>query len=154
MRKGFWRIKIKKFKSKNTISVNVIEKEYLHALEGLSEDGDFESIFFLRLIWETGLRPMDVMHLHPSEIMERRIHRKTLKTGKYENYNMISEETEKLAAELLEKQGKFFSKNREHYFRRIRKNFVNSKMSVWEIAKYSREPLLLHRYKDKKMTRK
>ena len=142
MRKGFWRIKMKKFKSKNTISVNVIEKEYLHALEGLSEDGDFESIFFLRLIWETGLRPIDVMDLHPYEIIERRIHRKSLKTGKYENYNMISEETEKLAAELLEKQGKFFSKSKEHYFRNIRKSFINPKMSVWEIVKYSREPLL------------
>ena len=88
------------------------------------------------------MSPIDVMDLHPYEIIERRIHRKSLKTGKYENYNMISEETEKLAAELLEKQGKFFSKSKEHYFRNIRKSFINPKMSVWEIVKYSREPLL------------
>lgn len=143
------RIKVKK-----KLNVNTIEEEYIHALQKLTEDGDLECVLFLRLLWEAGLRPMDALDLHPSEIIERRIHRKSLKTGKYENYNIISEETEKIVLELLKQQGKFFSKSREYYFGRIRKSFVDPQMSVWEIVKYSREPLLLYRLNDKKYCEK
>lgn len=54
---------------------------------------------------------------------------------------MISEETEMIAAELLERQGIFFSKSRQYYFKSIKRNFRDQNMSIWTIVKYSRNKI-------------
>lgn len=120
-------------------SVDNIPEEYDYVLTNLTEKGNLECAFLLRLIWEAGLRPADALDLKPSEMTGRTIHRKSLKNGKYEKYHMISEETEMIAAELLERQGIFFSKSRQYYLGVIKRNFRDRNMSVWKIVKYSRK---------------
>ena len=118
-----------------------IPEEYDYALTNLTEKGNLECAFLIRLIWEAGLRPADALDLKPSEMTGRTIHRKSLKNGKYEKYHMISEETEMISAELLERQGIFFSKSRQYYFKSIKRNFRDSNMSIWTIVKYSRNKI-------------
>ena len=122
-------------------SVDNIPEEYDYVLKNLIEKGKLECAFLLRLIWEAGLRPMDALDLKPSEMIGRTIHRKSLKNGKYEKYHMISEETEMIAAELLKRQGMFFSKSRQYYFKSIKRNFRDQNMSIWTIVKYSRNKI-------------
>ena len=79
------------------LSDQEIKEQYMVALQKLYEQHDLGSILFLRIAAETGLRMRDIYDLKPSEIVVRKIHKKSLKTGKYENYPLISEETEKIA---------------------------------------------------------
>lgn len=122
-------------------SVDNIPEEYDYVLTNLTEKGNLECAFLLRLIWEAGLRPADALDLKPSEKTGRTIHRKSLKNGKYEKYHTISEETQMIAAELLERQGMFFSKSRQYYFGLIKRNFRDRDMSIWKIVKYSRNKI-------------
>ena len=119
---------------------DVMQELYERALHRL-EKNDLESEFFLRLAWETGLRRNDIHDLKPSELIGRKIHRRSLKYGTYENYGDISEETEKIAAELLKRQRRFFGKNMEHYLMIIKRAWGEPHTSVVRIIQYSRDRL-------------
>ena len=68
----------------------------------------WKASYFFGLL-QKPLRMRDIYDLKPSEIIVRKIHKKSLKTGKYENYPLISKETEKIAEQLVRLQGRFLA---------------------------------------------
>ena len=120
------------------LAVQEVQEQYTVALQKLYEKNDLESIFFLRIATETGLRMRDIYDLKPSEIVVRKIHKKSLKTGKYENYPLISEETEKIAEQLVGLQGRFFSRDYQYYMTKIKRQFSDPNMKLLYIVSYKR----------------
>ena len=120
------------------LAVQEVQEQYTVALQKLYEKNDLESIFFLRIATETGLRMRDIYDLKPSEIVVRKIHKKSLKTGKYENYPLISEETEKIAEQLVGLQGRFFSRDYQYYITGIKRQFSDPNMKLLYIVQYKR----------------
>ena len=55
------------------LAVQEVQEQYTVALQKLYEKNDLESIFFLRIATETGLRMRDIYDLKPSEIVVRKI---------------------------------------------------------------------------------
>ena len=120
------------------LAVQEVQEQYTVALQKLYEKNDLESIFFLRIATETGLRMRDIYDLKPSEIVVRKIHKKSLKTGKYDNYPLISEETEKIAEQLVGLQGRFFSRDYQYYMTKIKRQFSDPNMKLLYIVSYKR----------------
>ena len=120
------------------LSDQEIKEQYMVALQKLYEQHDLGSILFLRIAAETGLRMRDIYDLKPSEIVVRKIHKKSLKTGKYEDYPLISEETGRIAEQLVERQGRFFSKDYLYYITEIKRQFSNPNMRLLYIVSYKR----------------
>ena len=120
------------------LSDQEIKEQYMVALQKLYEQHDLGSILFLRIAAETGLRMRDIYDLKPSEIVVRKIHKKSLKTGKYENYPLISEETEKIAEQLVGLQGRFFSRDYQYYITGIKRQFSDPNMKLLYIVQYKR----------------
>ena len=120
------------------LAVQEVQEQYTVALQKLYEKNDLESIFFLRIATETGLRMRDIYDLKPSEIVVRKIHKKSLKTGKYENYPLISKETEKIAEQLVGLQGRFFSRDYQYYITGIKRQFSDPNMKLLYIVQYKR----------------
>lgn len=115
-----------------------IQEQYRLALQKLNEQNDLESILFLRIVAETGMRLRDAYELKPSEIIVRKIHKRSLKTGKFEKYPLISEETEKIAEQLLERQDRFLSKEYRYYTTKIMCQFSDCKIGLLDIMQYRR----------------
>ena len=80
----------------------------------------------------------DIYDLKPSEIIVRKIYKKSLKTGKYEDYPLISEETGRIAEQLVERQGRFFSRDYQYYMTKIKRQFSNPNMRLLYIVSYKR----------------
>ena len=120
------------------LSDQEIKEQYMVALQKLYEQHDLGSILFLRIAAETGLRMRDIYDLKPSEIVVRKIHKKSLKTGKYEDYPLISEETGRIAEQLVERQGRFFSRDYQYYMTKIKRQFSNPNMRLLYIVSYKR----------------
>ena len=120
------------------LSDQEIKEQYMVALQKLYEQHDLGSILFLRIAAETGLRMRDIYDLKPSEIVVRKIHKKSLKTGKYEDYPLISEETGRITEQLVERQGRFFSKDYLYYITEIKRQFSNPNMRLLYIVSYKR----------------
>ena len=120
------------------LSDQEIKEQYMVALQKLYEQHDLGSILFLRIAAETGLRMRDIYDLKPSEIVVRKIHKKSLKTGKYENYPLISQETEKIAEQLVGLQGRFFSRDYQYYMTKIKRQFSDPNMKLLYIVSYKR----------------
>lgn len=118
------------------LSDQEVQEQYTLALQKLYEKNDLESILFLRIAAETGLRMRDIYDLKPSEIIVRKICKKSLKTGKYENYPLISEETEKVAEQLVRLQGRFFSRDYQYYLTGIKRQFSDPNMKLLYIVSY------------------
>ena len=120
------------------LSDQEIKEQYMVALQKLYEQHDLGSILFLRIAAETGLRMRDIYDLKPSEIVVRKIHKKSLKTGKYEEYPLISEETGRIAEQLVERQGRFFSRDYQYYMTKIKRQFSDPNMKLLYIVQYKR----------------
>ena len=120
------------------LSDQEIKEQYMVALQKLYEQHDLGSILFLRIAAETGLRMRDIYDLKPSEIVVRKIHKKSLKTGKYEDYPLISEETGRIAEQLVERQGRFFSRDYQYYMTKIKRQFSDPNMKLLYIVSYKR----------------
>ena len=120
------------------LAVQEVQEQYTVALQKLYEKNDLESIFFLRIAAETGLRMRDIYDLKHSEIVVRKIHKKSLKTGKYEDYPLISEETGRIAEQLVERQGRFFSRDYQYYMTKIKRQFSDPNMKLLYIVSYKR----------------
>ena len=120
------------------LSDQEIKEQYMVALQKLYEQHDLGSILFLRIAAETGLRMRDIYDLKPSEIVVRKIHKKSLKTGKYEDYPLISEETGRIAEQLVERQGRFFSRDYQYYMTEIKRQFSDPNMKLLYIVQCRR----------------
>ncbi len=120
------------------LAVQEVQEQYTVALQKLYEKNDLESIFFLRIAAETRFRMRDIYDLTPTDINQRNIKKKSLKTGKYENYPLISEETEKIAEQLVGLQGRFFSRDYQYYITGIKRQFSDPNMKLLYIVQYKR----------------
>lgn len=120
------------------LAVQEVQKQYTVALQKLYDQNDLESILFLRITAETGLRMRDIYDLKPSEIIVRKIYKKSLKTGKYEDYPLISEETGRIAEQLVGLQGRFFSRDYQYYMTKIKRQFSDPNMKLLYIVQCRR----------------
>lgn len=97
---------------------------YKQVLEQLLEKRDLESVLFLRILMETGIRAEDLWLLNDSGIKGREIRLSALKDGReyrdtHGRYPRISKRTAKMA-EVMFRYGLYFEKPYSYYTRRIK----------------------------------
>lgn len=130
-----------------------IQKQYKVALQNLLKRKDLESIFFLRIMMETGMRPNDVCDLKPSDITDRKIIKRSLKTNILEEYPLISKRTEQIGRALVVNRGCFFHKSRDIYKMMIRKAFSDPSMNYYYLRHYRRgmnDIIMMKKHKSKR----
>lgn len=113
-----------------------VQKLYKAALQKLLEKKDLESVFFFRVMMETGMRPNDVYHLRPADIADRRIIKRSLKNNKLEEYPLISKRTEQIVRTLLRDRCYFFHRHCDVYKIRIRRSFSESSKKLIYLRHY------------------
>lgn len=110
---------------KDEVNLREIPEQYKEILQGLMNEGDLETVLFLRILMETGIRSIDVYKLEPACIQQRNIVIMESKRPQYYElegrYPKISKKTEQIAKILVEKQGKYFTKNSLYFKRKIEK---------------------------------
>lgn len=129
-----------------------VQKQYKVALQQLLKRKDLESIFFLRIMMETGMRPNDVYSLKPSEIINRKITKITQKYNILEEHPLISKRAEQIARVLLMNRSYFFRRSRDIYMMRIRKSFSDASMKLYYLRQYRQdmEDIIIKKYKSKR----
>lgn len=103
-----------------------LRENYKIVLQKLWKKRDLETLLFLRVAYETGIRGNDILKMDMSCMKGRQI---LLAEGKrgfeclYQqlngNYPKVSRQTLRVMEVLYKKQGKFFSASREYYVRKI-----------------------------------
>ncbi len=108
-------------------------ENYKIVFSKLWEKRDLETLLFLRVAYETGIRGNDILKMDMSCMKGRQI---LLAEGKrgfgclYRqlngNYPKVSRQTLRVMEALHKKQGKFFSASREYYVRKIHRLWQQS----------------------------
>lgn len=120
-------------------------KQYKKALQKLTEDCNLETVLFLRLLMETGIRSRDVYQMDAACIEGKkvRVQSSKVKSEKTNIYRWpdgslprISGKTIQIAKALDRTQGKWFTKPYDYYIRRIRKVWNSKEFSVHMLRRY------------------
>lgn len=100
-----------------------IQVQYKEILQVLMNKGNLETVLFLRILMETGIRSTDVYELDPGCIQQRKV---TIMDSKRQRYYevggqspRISKRTEQIAKILMRKQGKYFTESLSYYREKI-----------------------------------
>lgn len=103
-----------------------LRENYKIVLQKLWKKRDLETLLFLRVAYETGIRGNDILKMDMSCIKGHRILLAEGKRGSgclYRqingSYPKVSRQTLRVMEALYKKQGKFFSASREYYVRKI-----------------------------------
>lgn len=108
---------------------------YKEALRKLLERRDLESVLYLRIAMETGIRSQDILLLNESCIIGRYVRMFSSKNGDcYFRMDgklpLISQHTKRIMEALIRKQGKFFTKPFRYYYLKIRRAWPDAEFSL------------------------
>lgn len=122
-----------------------ITGQYRLILDKLMEKRDLETVLFLRIMMETGLRSREVYALKPEYIRNRQIdlpHRFQKNNGKDEAFAeipCISRKTERIAELVAGNRGRYFTKSRNHYLMRIKRVRTDPRFSALILRDFRRK---------------
>ena len=122
---------VKYEKSKERIAC--LRENYKIVLQKLRKKRDLETLLFLRVAYETGIRGNDILKMDMSCIKGLQVILVESKRGSgclYRqingSYPKVSRQTLRVMEALYKKQGKFFSASREYYVRKIHRLWEQS----------------------------
>lgn len=116
--------------------------QYKRVINRFLNQGELETLLYLQLLMETGIRSADVWQIRAKDIRGRKVFAQNRKYGEglyYFNGNRlprISKRTERIAQILAERQGYFFSKPARYYQERIRKEWEQPEFSLHLLRRY------------------
>lgn len=107
-------------------TISRIQIQYRKIRNALMMERDLETLLLVRILMETGIRPVDACSIEPSNIHHRAVILRSKKQSDfYRDYNgkypCISKSTEQIAGALQRRQGKYFTKDRRYYIMKIRR---------------------------------
>lgn len=118
------------------------QEQYKGILKSLMDEGDLETVLFLRILMETGIRSIDIYGIEPACIQHRKVIITESKRSRFYEldgrYPMISKRTEQIAEILMEKQGKYFTKSLLYYKRKIKLCSKDHMLPVHYLRHYRR----------------
>ncbi len=116
--------------------------QYKRVINRFLNQGELETLLYLRLLMETGIRCGDVWKIKVKDIRGRKVFAQDRKYGEgfyYLHGNrlpQISKRTKRIAQILAERQGYFFSKPARYYQERIRKEWEEPEFSLYLLRHY------------------
>lgn len=147
---------VKHEKSKERLEY--LRENYKIVLQKLWEKRDLETLLFLRVAYETGIRGNDILKMDMSCMKGRQI---LLAEGKrgfkclYQqlngNYPKVSRQTLRVMEVLYKKQGKFFGASREYYVRKIHRLWEESPFCFHDLRR-SRKLLEIYLLEEQRNT--
>ena len=137
-------------RTKDTEQSARLRENYKIVLRKLWKKRDLETLLFLRVAYETGIRGNDILKMDMSCIKGRQV---ILVESKREsaylyhqingNYPQVSRKTLRSMKALHKKQGNFFCDSREHYIWKIKNLWEQPKFSFYDFRRNRREFELL-----------
>lgn len=138
-------------------------ENYKIVVKKLWEKRDWETLLFLRIAYETGIRGNDILKMDMSCMKGRQVILAEGKRGtdylyqqQNRNYPQVSRKTLRIMKALHQKQGNFFCDSREHYMWRIGHLWEQPKFSFYDFRRNRRDFELLilreqfHKHKKRK----
>lgn len=137
-------------RTKDTEQSARLRENYKIVLRKLWKKRDLETLLFLRVAYETGIRGNDILKMDMSCIKRRQVILVESKRGSaylYHqingNYPQVSRKTLRIMKALHKKQGNFFCDLREHYIWKIKNLWEQPKFSFYDFRRNRREFELL-----------
>ena len=137
-------------RTKDTEQSARLRENYKIVLRKLWKKRDLETLLFLRVAYETGIRGNDILKMDMSCIKRRQVILVESKRGSaylYHqingNYPQVSRKTLRIMKALHKKQGHFFCDSREHYIWKIKNLWEQPKFSFYDFRRNRREFELL-----------
>lgn len=133
------------------VIISEMPRMYNQILERLLEKRDLETVLYLRMMMETGIRCRDLCELNDSNIKGREIKISALKDGmEYHDfegkYPKISKRTAQIAR-IVFRDGVHFSRTQQGYMFKIRRCCDDPEFHPYLLRRYYRHIMLLRAYK-------
>ena len=137
-------------RTKDTEQSARLRENYKIVLRKLWKKRDLETLLFLRVAYETGIRGNDILKMDMSCIKGRQVILVESKRGSaylYHqingNYPQVSRKPLRIMTALHKKQGNYFCDSREHYIWKIKNLWEQPKFSFYDFRRNRREFELL-----------
>lgn len=133
------------------VIISEIPRMYKQVLEKLLEKRDLETVLFLRMLMETGIRCRDLCELNDSNMKGREIKISALKDGmEYHDFEgkcpKISKRTAQIAR-IVFRDGVHFSRTQQGYMFKIRRCCDDPEFHPYLLRRYYMHIMLLRAYK-------